>query len=380
MCNEIKQIIDSCDRCQQIRPSQPKEPDIKTVASFPMENVSLDLFHLANKTFLVMVDRYSGFPFVEHLKSTSTEGVTRTLRTWFYDFGVPVRLRSDGGPQFRSEFQDFCKKLGIIHELASPYNPRSNGHAEAAVKNMKYLLEKYDGNWNKFKSALLEWRNTPSSSDAISPAQKMFGRRQRTEVPAANKSLLKTPNLQNLPLGLAQEKVQHEQNDQSVEEERKQNRELPKLAPNTIVRVQDPCSKRWDSSAKIIEIRDNGRSYVLSQNGKKTIRNRRFLKPMRETTVMLETDETSDKMAREPLTYGIPEEDIHEVLDTRIHDDIHTGAFKEVNRQIRQNEATNDDGSSKEQLSQKKQIRWSAPRRSIRIAERRIRSPVAHRR
>jgi hypothetical protein len=169
MCNQIKQMIDSCERCQQIRPSQPKEPDIKTVASFPMENVSVDLFHLANKTYLVMVDRYSGFPFVEHLRSTSTEGVTRALISWFHDFGIPVRIRSDGGPQFRSEFQDFCKKLGIIHELASPYNPRSNGHAEAAVKNMKYLLEKYDGNWNKFKSALLEWRNTPSSADPLSP-------------------------------------------------------------------------------------------------------------------------------------------------------------------------------------------------------------------
>ena len=33
--------------------------------------------------------------------------------------------------------RDFCASHGIQHELSSPYNPESNGLAEAAVKNLK---------------------------------------------------------------------------------------------------------------------------------------------------------------------------------------------------------------------------------------------------
>ena len=70
-----------------------------------------------------------------------------------------------------------------MHELSSPYNPRSNGHAEATVKNMKYLLENHHAHWDTFKEALLECRNTPRP-DNLSPAQLMTGHRQRTMQPA----------------------------------------------------------------------------------------------------------------------------------------------------------------------------------------------------
>ncbi len=39
---------------------------------------------------------------------------------------------------------------------------------------MEYLVEKYHGNWNKFKEVLLEWRNTPRP-DSFSPTQMMTG-------------------------------------------------------------------------------------------------------------------------------------------------------------------------------------------------------------
>ncbi len=73
------------------------------------------------------------------------------------DWGIPVRLHSDGSPQFQGSFVQFCYKLHIKYELSSLYNARSNGHAEAAVKNVEYLLEKHHGKWDDFKEALLEW-------------------------------------------------------------------------------------------------------------------------------------------------------------------------------------------------------------------------------
>ena len=39
----------------------------------------------------------------------------------------PSSIRSDGGPQFRGDFVQFCNKHVIRHELSAPYNPKSIG-------------------------------------------------------------------------------------------------------------------------------------------------------------------------------------------------------------------------------------------------------------
>ena len=59
------------------------------------------------------------------------------------DTGVSVRIRTDGGPQFKSsKFQQFVKKWGVASTISTPHYPQSNGHAEAAVKTMKHLVAK----------------------------------------------------------------------------------------------------------------------------------------------------------------------------------------------------------------------------------------------
>ena len=65
--------------------------------------------------------------------------VISTLTTWFNLFGWPTSIRSDGGPQFRGEFSHFCETHHIRHELSAPYNPKSNGLAEAGAKSVKNI-------------------------------------------------------------------------------------------------------------------------------------------------------------------------------------------------------------------------------------------------
>ncbi|TRY68927.1 hypothetical protein TCAL_15163 [Tigriopus californicus] len=56
-------------------------------------------------------------------------------------------------------------------------------------------------------------------------------------------------------------------------------RPLPILEPGTNVLVQNPITKLWDTSSKIISILDSSRSYVIS-DGEKTFRwNRKFIRP-----------------------------------------------------------------------------------------------------
>ena len=158
-----------CETCLKLKPSKPVEPLIQTHASRPFEAVSIDLGYLEGIHYLILADRYSGWPMVKRLTKLNTKSITTILDDWFIDMGKPVWLRSDGGPQFRSEFEDWAKKENITHELSSPYHHQSNGHTEVIVGEMKHLLTKTERNWQKFRLALREYRNTPQF-DGLSPS------------------------------------------------------------------------------------------------------------------------------------------------------------------------------------------------------------------
>ena len=71
---------------------------------------------------------------------------------------------------------------GFKHTTSSPFHPKGNGRAEAAVKVAKSMLKKADD----FHSALLLYRNTPPRGHTYSPAQRMFLRRTRTLLPTTD--------------------------------------------------------------------------------------------------------------------------------------------------------------------------------------------------
>ena len=79
-------------------------------------------------------------------------------------------LGQTGGPQFLGPFRRWCQENNIVHELSSPYNPKSNGKAEAGVKNIKLLLSKCSITKEDPQRALYNWRNIPRT-DGYSPAQ-----------------------------------------------------------------------------------------------------------------------------------------------------------------------------------------------------------------
>ena len=141
MKNDLKTAIDKCEVCQSSCPSLLVDTFIMTTSEEPMAQVLVNLFLVGNSHYLLMVDRYSGYPMVTKL-SLLTETMIQRLKHWFDSFGYPQVLRSDGRPQFRSRFAKFCSNNGIQHEVSSPYNTQSNRHAEAGVKNVKGLIVK----------------------------------------------------------------------------------------------------------------------------------------------------------------------------------------------------------------------------------------------
>ena len=211
----------------------------------------------------------------DRLSSTTTDKVTSTLSKWFNDFGFPKSIRTDGGPQFRGPFDNWCKENCIVHELSSAYNPQSNGHAEAAVKVAKTLLSKLasDANMRQFSSHLFAWRNTPRT-DGYSPASLFFGRRLRSALPCLS---LPATDL---------ESAQHARQEASVKVKARfdeHTRSLPSLSPGDAVLVQSPTSLKWEGEGIVVDKRrPDGLSYDVSVKHKDAPapRNRKNLRPI----------------------------------------------------------------------------------------------------
>ena len=194
----------------------------------------------------------------------------------FRQHGIPLRIRSDGGPQYDSaEYREFLKAWGVSPGYSSPRYAQSNGLAESAVKAMKNLVAKTgDIFGEEFQLGLLEWRNTPKSHGK-SPAEMVFGRQQRSIVPSLAKNLTPTEAWKEAlekRIALLQEKSRYYYNAGA--------KFLPELDIGTEVRLQNPDTKRWLEQGEIVRKGPHRDYYVKLLDGNLRWRNRRFLRPM----------------------------------------------------------------------------------------------------
>lgn len=239
---------------------------------------------MAGKSFLVIVDRFSGWPVVYSCGSDTTTAATiHQFQSYFSDNGAPVRLRTDGGPQFTSRaFQDFLRSWGVRHIITSPHHPQSNGHAEAAVKSVKHLILKAAPSGNihseEFHRGLLEMRNTPNYTGR-SPAQILYGHPLRTGVPAHPASFQ-----QEWQPDEEQCKRRAARRDQATKSRyNRRARQLPELPLHQTVRVQHPSNFRWYTTGTV-EAQPRPRQYVVRlTNGRTIKRNRVHLRPVPAT-------------------------------------------------------------------------------------------------
>lgn len=279
--SDIVNTVRACEPCQVMQPSQQQEPLLcDDHPTRPFESVSADFFSAAGKSFLVYTDRLSGWPAVVPCGSDTTSAATiRHFRHLFRDLGVPVRLRTDGGPQFTSrEFNRFLERWGVRHAITTPYYPQSNGHAEAAVKNVKHLILKVAPSGNidceAFDRGLLELRNTPNHTGR-SPAQILYGRPLRSCIPAHATAFAK--EWQARAESCDRRAATRAQDARTRYDERA--RPLRPLEIGAEVRVQDPGTKRWDKLGTVMGVGKSRDYQIRLPSGRVWWRNRRFLRP-----------------------------------------------------------------------------------------------------
>ena len=120
---DIENIIRECRRCQRELPAQQRETLIhRPAATRPFQHLDMDLAEHAGSKYLVVVDGFSGWRFVEPLgKCAPTRKLTGALKGIFCRVGVPDAIWTDGGPQFTSSsFRLFTRKWRITHHVSSP--------------------------------------------------------------------------------------------------------------------------------------------------------------------------------------------------------------------------------------------------------------------
>jgi hypothetical protein len=163
--------------------SQPKEPPVEPPKpEYPFQQICGDYFSLRGHQYLVLVDRYSGWPSIHRPQKGGNAGeVLKVLQGHCENFGVPEELSTDRGSQFVAQkSRDFMGTWGIKNRVSSAMSPHSNTRAELAVKTVKRMIVTNVGNNGKLDTtavgrALMQYRNTPDRDTERSPAQVVFG-------------------------------------------------------------------------------------------------------------------------------------------------------------------------------------------------------------
>ena len=188
---EAEKFCKTCHGCQLVSsPANPEPIKSTPLPSGPWQHLAIDLLGPlpSGESVLVIVDYFSRYYEVEVMRSTTSEKVIECLEKIFTTHGLPLSLRNDNGPQFRSEvFELYLDDNGIEHRKTTPLWPQANGEVErqnkSLLKRMK-IAQAEGKEWKKeIRKYLVAYRSTPHTTTGVSPAELLFGRKMRTKLP-----------------------------------------------------------------------------------------------------------------------------------------------------------------------------------------------------
>uniref|UniRef100_A0A3Q1EIG7 Gypsy retrotransposon integrase-like protein 1 n=1 Tax=Acanthochromis polyacanthus TaxID=80966 RepID=A0A3Q1EIG7_9TELE len=269
---DIKNKVESCQTCREMKHAQRKEPLISTLLpDRPWQRLAIDLCDYNKHTYLVVSDYFSRFIEILHMPTTTASQVVLKLKTLFARYGCPDEVVSDNGPQFAcAEFQDFARNFDFQHITSSPHNPQANGHAERGVQIAKRILAQKDP-----LLALMCYRSTPCATTGVSPAELLMGRRIKSTLPTLETNLRpQWPDLQSVRSKDAKEK----QKQAFYFNQRHGSRPLPPLKPGDSVLTKLDHQNVWGTPAVVTGDSTTPRSYdIVTDQGATLRRNRRHL-------------------------------------------------------------------------------------------------------
>ena len=255
--SQLDDLSQKCQQCQEHQNRQrPEAPLQHDIPATPWTKVGTDLFHLFQKTFLLVVDYTSKFFEVSELPNAESPTVVAHTKAIFSRYGIPKEIVSDNGPEYAAKaYNDFCNRWDIHHNPSSPEYPKSNGLAERTVQTIKRTLKKARKAGEDLNLALLALRTTPSNIGQPSPSDQMFNRSPRTLLPAISNKAPKQPKASKT---VSSSPTRHTK---------------PELHPGDHVRIHD--GKSWSRTGIVDKKATQPRSYFIKMSNGRTLRRNR---------------------------------------------------------------------------------------------------------
>lgn len=135
----------TCNSCNANMSSQSPQPLILT--PLPNYTFQADFFQQGDQTYLVYVDRLTGWLEVAHLPSGAPSGkIMKHLRHFSPGRGAPKQLSIDGGKNLvNGKMAAFFRIWGVMTSLSSAQYPQPNGQAQVVMKTAKRILRNTTG-------------------------------------------------------------------------------------------------------------------------------------------------------------------------------------------------------------------------------------------
>ncbi|CAH1366264.1 unnamed protein product [Tenebrio molitor] len=305
MNTQIKETVQSCEICTKYSRSQQNPPMLThEIPTFPFQRVNMDVFELRTfevdrnnitKRYLVTVDQYSDFFEIDELKHANTEYTIQLCKRNFSRYGIPTTVITDNGSNFTSEkFKRFTKEWNFQHITSSPNHQQGNGKAEAAVKIAKGLIKKSIETRSDVYKMLLHWRNTPNKMNS-SPAQRMFSRRLRSDIPMIP-SKLKPEVIADVPQAIQEQR----NNSKRYYDRSSQNLPSPRKDSNVHFQKNPQSSTTWTPGK--IKKQINSRTFEVENEGTTYRRSLVHIKTPDKAASSPEMRNTQDEVKQEEQT------------------------------------------------------------------------------
>lgn len=195
MCPDIRRYVASCDACQRTTAKGRVKPvplERMPLIDVPFKQVAVDIIgpihppsDRGHRFILVTVDYATRYPEATPLKKIDTPHVAEALWENWTRVGIPEKVLSDNGSQFKSGMMKEVYNLMSVHGMyTTPYHAQCNGLVErfnGTLKQMlKRLCQEQPTEWDRFIPAcLFAYREVPQESLKFSPFELLYGRTVR---------------------------------------------------------------------------------------------------------------------------------------------------------------------------------------------------------
>ncbi len=186
--------VRSCPLCLKTRLRAFRRSQVgTTMASDTWEVVAVDTIgplkadDKGMKYITVMTDVFSRYTEVVPTAENTAESAASALLQLCLRHGVPLRVRSDNGPEFANRvIAELVRRLGSLHQRTLPYHPESNGVVERlnaeVMRHVRWLALDLDkrGDWSSLLPLVQHIvNNTTHSATGFTPNEVVYGRNQR---------------------------------------------------------------------------------------------------------------------------------------------------------------------------------------------------------